>query len=56
MSKRKNNTGISDFEIESLARSIFPAIQKLFENEENRKEYEQWLVERQNKQNLEKGA
>lgn len=45
MSKRKNTTGIPDFEIESLARSILPVIQKLFESEDNRKEYEKWLAE-----------
>ena len=34
--KRKNNTGITDFEIDSLARALLPAIQKLFETEEGK--------------------
>ena len=34
--KRKNNTGIPDFEIDSLARALLPAIQKLFETEEGK--------------------
>ena len=35
--KRKNNTGIPDFEIDSLARALLPAIQKLFETEEGKR-------------------
>ena len=34
--KRKNNTGIPDFEIDSLARALLTAIQKLFETEEGK--------------------
>ncbi len=45
--KRKNNTGIPDFELESLARALLPAIQRLFETEEGRKEFEEWQAERQ---------
>lgn len=45
--KRKNNTGIPDFEIDSLARALLPAIQQLFENEETKKEFEEWQGERQ---------
>ena len=45
--KRKNNTGIPDFEIDSLARALLPAIQKLFESEEGKREFEEWRAERQ---------
>ena len=45
--KRKNNTGIPDFEIDSLARALLPAIQKLFEREDGKGEFEEWQAERQ---------
>ena len=48
--KRKNNTGVPDFEIDSLARALLPAIQKLFETEEGKQEFEEWQAERQNSQ------
>ena len=48
--KRKNNTGIPDYEIDSLARALLPAIQKLFEDEEVKKEFEEWQTERQKSQ------
>lgn len=44
--KRKNNTGIPDYELDSLARALLPAIQQLFEDEETKKEFEQWKAER----------
>lgn len=48
--KRKNNTGIPDFEIDSLTRALLPAIQKLFETEEGKQEFEEWQAERQKSQ------
>ena len=48
--KRKNNTGIPDFEIDSLARALLPAIQKLFEGEGGTREFEEWKAERQKSQ------
>lgn len=45
--KKKNNTGIPDFEIDSLARALLPAIQQLFEDEKTQKEFEEWQRERQ---------
>lgn len=45
--KRKNITGIPDFEIDSLARALVPAIQKLFESEEGKHEFKIWKAERQ---------
>lgn len=48
--KRKNNTAIPDYEIDSLARALLPAIQKLFEDEKTQKEFEEWQAERQKSQ------
>lgn len=48
--KPKNNIGIPDFEIDSLARALLPAIQKLFETEEGKQEFEEWQAERQKSQ------
>ena len=48
--KRKNNTGIPDFEIDSLARALLPAIQRFFETEEGKREFEEWKAERQKSQ------
>ncbi len=45
--KRKNTTGIPDHEIDSLARALLPAIQKLFEDEKVQEEFEAWKAERQ---------
>lgn len=52
--KKKNNTGIPDFEIDSLARALLPAIQQYFETEEGKKEFALWQAERQQKQQLNK--
>ena len=49
--KRKNTTGIPDYEIDSLARALLPAIQKLFENEQTKKDFEEWQAERKTKLN-----
>ena len=48
--RKKNNTGIPDFEIDSLARALLPAIQAYFETEEGQKEFAAWQAERQQKQ------
>ena len=48
--KRKNTTGIPDYEIDSLARALLPAIQKLFETEEGKRDFEAWQAERREKQ------
>ena len=55
--RKKNTTGIPDFEIDSLARALLPAIQQLFETEEGKKEFAAWQAERQtqlNKKSLNK--
>ena len=50
MSRRKNTTGIPDFEIDSLARALLPAIQAYFETEEGQREFAAWQAGRQQKQ------
>ncbi|MEG9429970.1 MAG: hypothetical protein VZQ61_03495 [Christensenellaceae bacterium] len=37
---------IPDYEIQCLARALLPAIQKLFETEKGKREFEQWRAER----------
>jgi hypothetical protein len=49
-SKRENNTGIPDCELNSLARALLPVIQNLFEDEETKKEFEEWQANRNAKQ------
>lgn len=48
--RRKNNTGIPDFENDSLARALLPAIQAYFETEEGKREFEVWQAERKKSQ------
>ena len=48
--KKKNTTGIPDYEIDSLARALLPAIQSLFETEAGKREFEEWKAERQKRQ------
>ena len=45
--KRKNNTGYPDHVIDALARALLPAIQKLFEEKNVRKEFEEWQRKRE---------
>ena len=48
--KKKNTTGIPDFEIDSLARALLPAIQAYFETEEGQREFALWQAARQKSQ------
>ena len=48
--KAQNTTGIPDFEIQCLARALLPEIQKLFETEEGKREFEKWRAERRKSQ------
>ena len=48
--RKKNTTGIPDFEIASLARALLPAIQAYFETEEGQREFAAWQAERQQRQ------
>ena len=52
--KRKNTTGIPDYELDSIARALLPAIQKLFEDEQTQKDFDQWQAERKTKLNNKK--
>lgn len=55
MSKRKkNDTGIPDYEIDALARALLLAIQQLFETEEEKQEFKEWHAERRNKKTKQK--
>ena len=45
--KQNNNTGIPDFELESLARMFLPKIQEMFKDEQVQKEFEKWKAERE---------
>ncbi len=49
--RKKNTTGIPDFEIDSLARALLPAIQAYFETEEGQREFAAWQDERQQQLN-----
>ena len=48
--RKKNTTGIPDFEIDSLARALLSTIQAYFETEERQIEFAAWQAERQQKQ------
>lgn len=48
--RKKNTTGIPDFEIDSLARALLPAIQAYFASEEGQREFAAWQAERQQRQ------
>ncbi len=47
MAKKKNKTGIPDHEIDALARALLPAIQKLFESDEGKREFEKWKAQKE---------
>ena len=47
MRRIKNETGIPDEVIDSLARALLPAIQKYFETEEGQKEFAEWQKEQE---------
>ena len=48
--RKKNNTGIPDFEIDSLARAFLPAILKFYSTEEGQREFAEWQAEKKQKQ------
>jgi hypothetical protein ELI_0999 len=52
--KKKNTTGVPDYEIDSLARALLPAIQALFETEEGKREFEEWKAKRKQQLNTKK--
>lgn len=48
--RKKNTTGIPDFEIDSLARALLSAIQAYFATEEGQREFAVWQAEKQQRQ------
>ena len=42
--------GIPNFEIDSLARALLPAIRKYLDTEEGKEEFAKWQAERQQRQ------
>ena len=47
--KKENNLGISDFQLESLARVLLPAIREYLSSEEGRKDYAEWQANKAEK-------
>ena len=45
--RRKNTTGIPDYEIDSLARALLPAMRAYLASEEGQREFAAWQAERQ---------
>ena len=49
MSRKKNEndygTGIPKHEVEALARILLPEIQKFFESEEGKREFDEWKAQ-----------
>ena len=46
---KDDGTGIPEHEVEALARCLLPEIQKFFESEEGKREFEEWKKEQENK-------
>lgn len=42
MAKKAAQSEIPDYEIETLARSLLPEIQKYFESEQGKREFNEW--------------
>ncbi len=49
--RRKNDTGIPDYIIDSLARAMLPAIQEYLSSEEGQREFEEWRAQRNSQLN-----
>ena len=49
MAKKDHGTGIPRHEIEALARVLLPEIQKFFESEDGKREFEEWKREQMKK-------
>ena len=50
MARKKNNTGIPQHEIDSLARAFIPAILNYFNSDEGQREFEEWKAQRAQRQ------
>lgn len=51
--KKDYGTGIPRHEIESLARTLLPAMQAFFESAEGRREFEEWKRQQAEKKEME---
>ena len=49
--RRKNDTGIPDYIIDSLARAMLPAIQEYLSTKEGQREFEEWRAQRNSQLN-----
>ena len=56
MKKKDHGTGVPRHEIEALARCLLPEIQKFFESEAGKREFEEWKQQQIEKQKDEKNA
>ncbi len=48
--RKKNTTGIPDFEIDSLAKTLLPIMRAYLNSEEGQRAFKAWQAERQQKQ------
>lgn len=48
--RRKSNLGIPDYDIESLARALLPAMRAYLNSKEGQREFKAWQAERQQRQ------
>ena len=48
--RRKNTMGIPDYEIDSLAKALLPAMRAYIASEEGQREFAAWQAARQQKQ------
>ncbi len=48
--RKKNTTGIPDYEIDSLAKTLLPMMRAYLNSEEGQREFKAWQAERQQKQ------
>ena len=44
--KRENTTGIPDCELDAIARALLTAIQRIFEDEKTKVEFQEWKANR----------
>ena len=56
MTKKQPDTNIPQHEIEALARCLLPEIQKFFESQEGKKEFEEWKARRAGETDIEKNV
>lgn len=52
--KNGKKSDVPDYALDSLARFLLPAIQRYYETEEGKRDYEAWRAQRQEKLNMKK--